>query len=141
MVAYAMNLLDSRQNIIIEGKRITENSNVRVVDHADNVMALSYMANQVIKWDDGGEKNIKLTKERQLVELFLAEALFCISYLSMKEDRISRNELFESFDFLFKLLKGEFIYPWDHQQVTSRREMSAHTQRERETYRFLISEI
>ena len=47
MVAYALNLLDGRKNITIEGKRVTENSNVRVVEHADNVMALSYMANQV----------------------------------------------------------------------------------------------
>lgn len=47
MVAYALNLLDARQNITIDGKRVTENSNVRVIEHADNVMALSYMANQV----------------------------------------------------------------------------------------------
>lgn len=51
MVAYALNLLDARQNITIDGKRITENSNVRVIEHADNVMVLSYMANQVCRDD------------------------------------------------------------------------------------------
>lgn len=49
MVAYALNLLDARQNITIDGKRITENSNVRVIEHADNVMVLSYMASQVCR--------------------------------------------------------------------------------------------
>lgn len=47
MVAYALNLLDAKRNISIDGKRVTEYSNVRVIEHADNVMALSYMANQV----------------------------------------------------------------------------------------------
>jgi hypothetical protein len=48
IVAYSLNLLDTRTNIVVEGgKRINENTNIRVVDHADNVMDLSYMANQV----------------------------------------------------------------------------------------------
>lgn len=48
IVAYSLKLLDTRTNIVIEsGKRINESTNVRVVDHASNVMDLSYTANQV----------------------------------------------------------------------------------------------
>lgn len=92
MVAYALNLLDARQNITIDGKRITENSNVRVIEHADNVMVLSYMANQ-------------------LVEMLLADALFSISYLATGNNgQVSREELYKSFTFLIHLFKDEFIY-------------------------------
>ncbi|KAI7885881.1 hypothetical protein K492DRAFT_141202 [Lichtheimia hyalospora FSU 10163] len=98
MVAYALNLLDARQNITIDGKRVTENSNVRVIEHADNVMALSYMANQ-------------------LVEMLLADALFSISYLATgSNDQVSRDELYKSFTFLIHLFKDEFIYPWSYEQ-------------------------
>lgn len=48
IVAYSLKLLDTRTNIVIDsGKRINESTNVRVVDHASNVMDLSYTANQV----------------------------------------------------------------------------------------------
>ncbi|KAI9498954.1 male sterility protein-domain-containing protein [Zychaea mexicana] len=100
MVAYSLNLLDARQNITIEGKRVTEYSNVRVVEHADNVMALSYMANA-------------------LVEMLLPDALFAISYFSTGTDEVSRHELYGSFKFLIQLFKDEFIYPWDQQEKFS----------------------
>ncbi|KAI8149990.1 male sterility protein-domain-containing protein [Fennellomyces sp. T-0311] len=97
VVAYAMNLLEGRQNVIIEGKRVTEYSNVRVVEHADNVMALSYMANS-------------------LVEILLPDALFAISYFSTGAEKVSRHELYESFKFLIQLFKDEFIYPWNQEE-------------------------
>ncbi|ORZ25509.1 male sterility protein-domain-containing protein [Absidia repens] len=95
IVAYSLNLLDIQTNIIIEGgKRINENTNIRVVDHANNVMDLSYKANQI-------------------VEIFLPEAIFSVVYLSYGSTAtFSRDELFAKFIFLVRLLKDEFIYTW-----------------------------
>ncbi|KAI8096845.1 male sterility protein-domain-containing protein [Halteromyces radiatus] len=96
IVAYSLNLLDIKTNIIIEGgKRINENTTIRVVDHADNVMDLSYMANQII-------------------EIFLPEAIFSVVYLSYgPKSVLTRDELFAKFTFLVRLLKDEFIYTWN----------------------------
>lgn len=47
VVLYAFRLLDDNKNIVIEGKHVTDDTNIRVNDHADNVMALAYYANQV----------------------------------------------------------------------------------------------
>ncbi|ORZ23507.1 male sterility protein-domain-containing protein [Absidia repens] len=95
IVAYSLNLLDTRTNIVVEGgKRINENTNIRIVDHADNVMDLSYMANQII-------------------EIFLPEAIFSVVYLSYgPKSVLPRDELFAKFNFLVRLLKDEFIYTW-----------------------------
>ena len=51
---YAFHLLDETKNIIIEGKEVMDDTNIRVNDHADNVMALSYYANQVTLRAAGG---------------------------------------------------------------------------------------
>lgn len=92
IVAYSMNLLDARSNVTMDGKRITDQTIVRVVEHADNVMDLSYMASQ-------------------LIEIFLPEALFAVVYLSgIKET--TKEDLFAQFTFLVRLFKHEFIYPW-----------------------------
>ncbi|KAI8333643.1 male sterility protein-domain-containing protein [Chlamydoabsidia padenii] len=95
IVAYSLKLLDTRTNIVIEGgKRINENTNIRVVDHASNVMQLSYTANQII-------------------EIFLPEAIFSVLYLSFGSNSIlTRDDLFSRFIFLVRLLKNEFIYTW-----------------------------
>lgn len=118
MVAYALNLLDAKKNIIIDGKRVTEYSNVRVVEHADNVMTLSYMANQVCvlkqHWLEVSLLKIPILK---LVELLLPEALFSISYLSCQSDIIERQELYDSFSFLIDLFNGEFVYLWEKEEV------------------------
>ncbi|KAI7899488.1 male sterility protein-domain-containing protein [Cokeromyces recurvatus] len=95
IVAYSMNLLDARNNVTMDGgKRITDQTLVRVVEHADNVMSLSYMASQ-------------------LIEIFLPEALFSVVYLSNNTAKsISKSDLFAQFTFLVQLFKHEFIYPW-----------------------------
>ncbi|KAG1141507.1 hypothetical protein G6F38_008375 [Rhizopus arrhizus] len=41
IVAYAFHLLDARSNLVMDGKRMTEETVVRVVEHTDNVMDLS----------------------------------------------------------------------------------------------------
>ncbi|RCI02362.1 cyclin-dependent kinase inhibitor far1, partial [Rhizopus stolonifer] len=91
---YSLQLLDTR-NLIIEGKRMTDESIVRVVEHTDNVMDLSYMASP-------------------LIELFLPEALFAVVYLS--QNKRSRKELLDQFTFLVRLFKHEFVYPWNRQE-------------------------
>ncbi|CEP10517.1 hypothetical protein [Parasitella parasitica] len=96
IVAYSMNLLDARNNVTMDGKRISDQTIVRVVEHADNVMDLSYMASQ-------------------LMEIFLPEALFAVVYLSgIKET--TRKDLFAQFTFLVRLFKHEFIYPWSREE-------------------------
>lgn len=46
VIFYAFRLLDEAKNLIIENKEVTDDTNIRVNDHADNVMTLSYYANQ-----------------------------------------------------------------------------------------------
>ncbi|CAO3629118.1 unnamed protein product [Cunninghamella blakesleeana] len=103
IVAYSLGLLEARANIVVEGnKRVSENTVIRVVDHADNVMTLSYMANQII-------------------EAFLPEAIFSVVYLSYgPQVLISKNELYSKFMFLVKLLKDEFIYTWNPEKTFER---------------------
>ncbi|KAI9480913.1 MAG: male sterility protein-domain-containing protein [Benjaminiella poitrasii] len=93
IVAYSLNLLDARNNVTMDGKRITDQTMVRVVEHADNVMDLSYMASQ-------------------LIEIFLPEALFSVVYLSNNVKQTTKPDLFAQFTFLVQLFKHEFIYPW-----------------------------
>jgi hypothetical protein len=40
-------LINEPKNLIIEGKEMTDDTNIKVNDHADNIMALSYYSNQV----------------------------------------------------------------------------------------------
>jgi hypothetical protein len=47
VILSAFRLLDESKNIIVDGKEINDDTNIRVNDHADNVMVLSYYANQV----------------------------------------------------------------------------------------------
>ncbi|KAI8381317.1 male sterility protein-domain-containing protein [Radiomyces spectabilis] len=98
IVAYALNFLDARTNIIYDSKRITDNTKVRVVEHADNVMDLSYMASQ-------------------LIEIFLPKAILAVVYLSAAPLEITRNELYDQFAFLVRLFKDEFIYPWNVEET------------------------
>ncbi|KAF7727364.1 cyclin-dependent kinase inhibitor far1 [Apophysomyces ossiformis] len=94
IISFAFNMLDAKANLVIDGKRMSEHTNIRVVEHADNVMDLSYIANQ-------------------LVEIFLPESLFAIVYLSGGSKTVSRQELYDRFTFLVRLFKDEFIYPWE----------------------------
>jgi glycerol-3-phosphate O-acyltransferase len=96
IVAYSLSLLDAKNNVMMDGKRITDQTMVRVVEHADNVMDLSYMASQ-------------------LIEIFLPEALFSVVYLSGTQT-VSRQDLLAQFTFLVRLFKHEFIYPWHRQE-------------------------
>lgn len=82
----------------MDGKRVTEHTIVRVVEHADNVMDLSYMASQ-------------------LIEIFLPEALFAVVYLSGTVKKMTKQELYAHFTFLVRLFKHEFIYPWSREEV------------------------
>ncbi|KAI8073259.1 male sterility protein-domain-containing protein [Gongronella butleri] len=100
IVSYSLDLLDAKANVSFEGgKRMSENTLVRVVDHADNVMYLSYMANQT-------------------VETFLPEAILSVVYLSYGPSTVlPRDELYAKFTFLVQLFKDEFIYTWDIDQT------------------------
>lgn len=98
IVSYAIDLLDAKSNITMDSKRITDQTIVRVIDHADNVMVMSYMASQ-------------------LIEIFLPEALFSVVYLSGNVKQLSENELYAQFTFLVRLFKHEFIYPWNRREV------------------------
>ncbi|KAI9277448.1 male sterility protein-domain-containing protein [Sporodiniella umbellata] len=95
VVHYSLQLLDARSNLIIDGRRICDESIIRVVEHADNVMDLSYMASP-------------------LIELFLPEALFATAYLS--HGTRSREQLLDQFTFLVRLFKHEFVYPWSREE-------------------------
>ncbi|KAI8975018.1 male sterility protein-domain-containing protein [Pilobolus umbonatus] len=97
VVQYAFNLLEARSNVSMDGKRITDQTIVRVVEHADNVMDLSYMANQ-------------------LIEIFLPEALFSVVYLSNSTKIMTRTELLSKFTFLVRLFRHEFVYPWNREE-------------------------
>lgn len=47
VILHAFRLLDDSKNIIVEGSQVTDDTNIRVNDHADNVMTLSFYTNQV----------------------------------------------------------------------------------------------
>lgn len=101
IVAYSMSLLDARNNVTMDNKRITDQTIVRVVEHADNVMDLSFMASQ-------------------LIEIFLPEALFSVVYLSNTVKQTTKEALYAHFTFLVRLFKHEFIYPWNRQEVRAK---------------------
>ncbi|KAG2222121.1 hypothetical protein INT45_007557 [Circinella minor] len=97
VVLYAFRLLDETKNIIIEGKEITDDTNIRVNDHADNVMTLSYYANQAI-------------------DVFLLDAFFAVVYLSFTEEKVIEDEFMDRFRFLVQMLEREFVLSWDIDQ-------------------------
>ncbi|KAF7727661.1 cyclin-dependent kinase inhibitor far1 [Apophysomyces ossiformis] len=94
IIFYAFKLLDESKNLIIEGKEVNDDTNIRVNDHADNVMTLSYYANQII-------------------DLFLLDAFFAVVYLSFTEEIISEDEFTDRFHFLVQMLEREFVLSWD----------------------------
>lgn len=98
IVAYTLELLDSNQKVTMDNKRLNDQTVVRVVEHADNVMDLSYNASQ-------------------LIEIFLPEALFSVVYLSNHQKTVSRKDLLAQFTFLVRLFRHEFVYPWNRQEV------------------------
>lgn len=98
ILSYSLQILDARNNVTMDGKRITDQTIIRVVEHADNVMDLSYMASQ-------------------LIEIFLPEALFSVVYLSTSMKKATRKELLAQFTFLVRLFRHEFIYPWNREEV------------------------
>ncbi|KAG1149463.1 hypothetical protein G6F37_006150 [Rhizopus arrhizus] len=97
IILTAFRLLDEAKNIIIEGKEMNEDTNIRVNDHADNVMMLSYYANQI-------------------VDLFLLDSFFAVVYLSILEDTVMEDEFMDRFKFLVQLLEHEFVITWDSEE-------------------------
>ncbi|EIE79242.1 hypothetical protein RO3G_03947 [Rhizopus delemar RA 99-880] len=97
IILTAFRLLDETKNIIIEGKEMNEDTNIRVNDHADNVMMLSYYANQI-------------------VDLFLLDSFFAVVYLSILEDTVMEDEFMDRFKFLVQLLEHEFVITWDPEE-------------------------
>ncbi|KAI8977495.1 male sterility protein-domain-containing protein [Mycotypha africana] len=97
VVSYAFKLLDAQEHVIIDDKRITDYTVIRLVEHADNIMKLSYMSGP-------------------LIQLFLPEAIFSVVYLSDR-GRITKADLLAQFTFLVRLLRHEFIYPWSRKET------------------------
>jgi glycerol-3-phosphate O-acyltransferase len=91
-------MLDEQKNLVIEGKEINDETNIRVNDHADNVMTLSYYANQI-------------------VDPFLCEAFFSVVYLSFTASTVAKEEVVDRFRFLVQLFEQEFSIKWDIDQV------------------------
>lgn len=98
LILTAFKLLDEPKNLIIDGREINDDTNIRVNDHADNVMALSYYANQ-------------------MVEIFLLDSFFAIVYLSFLEESVLEDEFMDRFRFLLQLLEKEFVLEWDLEEV------------------------
>ncbi|KAI9279207.1 male sterility protein-domain-containing protein [Umbelopsis sp. AD052] len=98
VIFYSLRLLDGHKNIIIEDKRVSDKSIIRVVDHADNVLAVSYSANQ-------------------LLDYLLPDSLFSIVYLSFSSKTVPQQKLLERFQFLTKLFRLEFDFTWDDEQM------------------------
>ncbi|RUS31739.1 hypothetical protein BC938DRAFT_477202 [Jimgerdemannia flammicorona] len=97
IIFYAFRLLDEPKNILIDGKEISDETNVRSNDHADNIMTLSYFANQ-------------------LIDIFLAEALFSVVYLSYSGKYEPEQDVMDKFRFLVQLFEEEFVFPWDPEE-------------------------
>ncbi|RCI05851.1 cyclin-dependent kinase inhibitor far1 [Rhizopus stolonifer] len=94
LILTAFKLLDEPKNLIIDGRDINDDTNIRVNDHADNVMALSYYANQ-------------------MSHIFLLDAFFAVIYLSFSEETVLQDEFKDRFCFLVQLLEKEFVIAWD----------------------------
>ncbi|KAI8343680.1 male sterility protein-domain-containing protein [Chlamydoabsidia padenii] len=87
-------LINEPKNLIIEGKEMTDDTNIKVNDHADNIMALSYYSNQ-------------------MVNIFLLDAFFSVVYLSFSDDTVAKDDFVDRFRFLVQLLEKEFVLSWD----------------------------
>ncbi|KAI7867661.1 male sterility protein-domain-containing protein [Spinellus fusiger] len=94
IVFNSFRLLEESKNLIIEGKEVNDDTNIRINDHADNVMTLSYYANQV-------------------TDVFLLDAFFAVVYISISEETVSEHELMDRFRFLTQMLEREFVLHWD----------------------------
>ncbi|CAO3638313.1 unnamed protein product [Cunninghamella blakesleeana] len=91
-------LINENKNLIIEGKEMTDDTNIRVNDHADNIMALSYYSNQ-------------------MVNVFLLDAFFAVIYLSFSEETVSEDDFMDRFRFLVQMLEKEFVLNWNVETV------------------------
>ncbi|KAI8073923.1 male sterility protein-domain-containing protein [Gongronella butleri] len=98
IVLNSFKLINDAKNLIIEGKTLTDDTNVRVNDHADNIMTLSYYANQ-------------------MVNPFLMDAFFAVVYLSFTEDQTNMDDFMDRFRFLVQLLEKEFVILADIDKV------------------------
>ncbi|KAI8340004.1 male sterility protein-domain-containing protein [Chlamydoabsidia padenii] len=87
-------LINESKNLIIEGKEMTDDTNIKVNDHAGNIMVLSFYANQ-------------------MVNVFLLDSFFAVVYLSFSEDTVTEDEFMDRFRFLAQLLEKEFVLNWD----------------------------
>lgn len=97
LILTAFKLLDEPKNLIIDGREINDDTNIRVNDHADNVMALSYYANQMI-------------------DIFLLDAFFSIVYLSFVEESVLEDDFMDRFRFLLQMLEREFVLDWNMEE-------------------------
>ncbi|KAI9281480.1 male sterility protein-domain-containing protein [Sporodiniella umbellata] len=93
----AFRLLDEAKNIVIEGKEIHDDTNIRVNDHADNVMTLSYYSNQ-------------------MTNLLLLDSFFAVVYLSFLDRSVMEDDFKDRFMFLIQLLEREFVLEWDAEE-------------------------
>ncbi|KAI7906338.1 male sterility protein-domain-containing protein [Cokeromyces recurvatus] len=94
LILTSFKLLDEPKNLILDGREFNDDTNIRVNDHADNVMTLSYYANQII-------------------DIFLLDSFFAIVYLSFLEESVLEDEFMDRFRFLLQLLEKEFVLHWD----------------------------
>ncbi|KAI8360875.1 male sterility protein-domain-containing protein [Choanephora cucurbitarum] len=97
LILTAFKLLDEPKNLIVDGREINDDTNIRVNDHADNIMALSYYANQ-------------------MSHIFLLDAFFAVVYLSFSEESVLEDEFKDRFCFLVQLLEKEFVLDWDMEE-------------------------
>ncbi|KAI8081209.1 male sterility protein-domain-containing protein [Thamnidium elegans] len=97
IILAAFKLLNEPKNLIVDGREINDDTNIKVNDHADNVMALSYYANQ-------------------MVDIFLLDSFFAIVYLSFLEESVLEDEFMDRFRFLVQLLEHEFVLDWNLEQ-------------------------
>ncbi|KAG0165158.1 cyclin-dependent kinase inhibitor far1 [Apophysomyces sp. BC1015] len=101
IVTYGLHLLDSQKHIIMEPDFSQESTSVCVREHVDNIMSLSYMANQ-------------------LTQIFLPDSLFSVISLSAGIKNTTRDELLDRFRFLIWLFREEFTYSWDVEESFDR---------------------
>jgi glycerol-3-phosphate O-acyltransferase len=101
LILNAFKLLDEPKNLIVDGREINDDTNIRVNDHADNVMALSYYANQMI-------------------DIFLLDSFFAVVYLSFLEESVLEDEFMDRFRFLLQLLEKEFVLDWNLKEVCNK---------------------
>ncbi|KAI9251979.1 male sterility protein-domain-containing protein [Sporodiniella umbellata] len=94
LITASFKLLDESKNIVMEGKEMNDDTNIRVNNHADNVMILSYYANQML-------------------DVFLLDSFFAVVYLSFSDIKITEDDFMDRFRFLVQLLEREFVLDWN----------------------------